>query len=400
MLPTKFFDPPSGGSSNNASRLPQQQQQQQCALPPLGMTGVMCKIGSLDIPQRGTIQYRIFRPRQLLSPEKPPLVVLHGGPLIPCNYLLPLAYVIVDRSIIFYDQLGCGQSTKLVGPASSILTTQEETTTTMDRNKKTTAVTTILDVNAMVNDLDCLIQHWNLKQFHLLGHSFGGILMFEYLKYCDTHGNKTKIDRGTCRSAILASVPTSTQLVEEEVQKMCQAMIAAGMDDDGDDDGDDGGDGDEVIPVGVTKKVPKCFRETHECRMVPTPFPLMDSYSRAGPIKLRGLHSIGAYTATLSLSSTFPREDEATVAAAAPPPAPLQPTAPATASTKLQMPVLVLRGQHDFVTGVCVKDWDQLFQDCRYMTLAGCAHYGMLENEVMFGSVLSSFLGDCDEKQS
>ena len=381
MLPTKFFDPPSGGASNSSQQ--PQLPQRQGAPPPLGMTGVMCKIGSLDIPHRGTIQYRIFRPRQLISPEKPPLVVLHGGPLIPCNYLLPLAYVIVDRSIIFYDQLGCGQSTKLVGHPLTVLTKKEASDE--GENKMPS---TVLDVDAMVHDLACLIKHWKLSQIHLLGHSFGGILLFEYLKYCKNHP-KTK---STCRSATLASVPTSTQLVEEEVQRLCLVLAANNSDNNDDDDEDD-----EGIPAGtLPKKVPKRFRETHECRMTPTPFPLMDSYSRVGPMKLRGLQSIGNYTATLSSTSSSSSLSSPTLSSPttqgeaeeeAIPPAPV----------KLQVPVLVLRGQHDFVTDVCVKDWDNLFQGCHYMTLAGCAHYGMLENEVMYGSVLSSFLGDCDD---
>ena len=285
--------------------------------------------------------------------------------------------MIVDRSIIFYDQLGCGQSTKLVGHPLTVLTKNDEANA-KEGDKKPSKV---LDVDAMVQDLVSLITHWKLDQFHLLGHSFGGILLFEYLKHCKNHPNTKSI----CRSATLASAPTSTQLVEEEVQRLCQNLLANST---GDDDYDDDEEG---IPAGtLPKKVPKRFRETHECRMVPTPFPLMDSYSRVGPMKLRGLQSIGNYTAMLSsssssLSSSLTTQEQEEGEAI--PPAP----------TKLQVPVLVLRGQHDFVTDKCVKDWDNMFQCCHYMTLAGCAHYGMLENEIMYGSVLSSFFADCDD---
>ena len=57
-----------------------------------------------------TISYCLFRPRQLLDNEKPPLLVLHGGPSIPSNYLLPIINGVTDRSIILYDQYGCGKS--------------------------------------------------------------------------------------------------------------------------------------------------------------------------------------------------------------------------------------------------------------------------------------------------
>ena len=50
-----------------------------------------------------------------LSPSKPPVVVLAGGPGVPHNYLLPLADIYESHHVpvIFYDALGCGQSTHL-----------------------------------------------------------------------------------------------------------------------------------------------------------------------------------------------------------------------------------------------------------------------------------------------
>ncbi|CAB9499842.1 Proline iminopeptidase [Seminavis robusta] len=358
MLPSKFFDPPSANNTTNAGR------PQRCAPPPLGMTGVMCKIGSLDIPNRGTIQYRIFRPRQLQ--QKPPLVVLHGGPLIPCNYLLPLAYVVVDRSIVVYDQLGCGQSKTVVKPSALTRTNPETGEEETSR----------LDVDGMVRDLDLLIKHWKFDKYHLLGHSFGGILLFEYLKYCRDTNSLEELQK--CQSAVLASVPTSTAIVEQEVQRLCRELT--GNDEEEDDSDDDG-------VTTLSKKVPKAFREQHECRLVPMPFPLMDSYSQAGPPRLRGLQSIGDYKASLVVVSVDSKNTASEGAQEEEEPIP----------EKLQQPALILRGQHDFVTETCVEGWDGLFDRVQHMTLAGCSHYGMLENEILYGSVLSSFLGDADQ---
>lgn len=49
------------------------------------------------------------------NPAQRPLVVLHGGPGIPHDYLLPLVDLANDyhTSVIFYDQVGCGRSTHL-----------------------------------------------------------------------------------------------------------------------------------------------------------------------------------------------------------------------------------------------------------------------------------------------
>jgi len=39
-----------------------------------------------------------------------PLLLLHGGPGAGHNYLLPLRALANERPVIFYDQLGCGNS--------------------------------------------------------------------------------------------------------------------------------------------------------------------------------------------------------------------------------------------------------------------------------------------------
>jgi len=39
-----------------------------------------------------------------------PLVILHGGPRFPHDYLEPLGALADERPVVFYDQLGCGRS--------------------------------------------------------------------------------------------------------------------------------------------------------------------------------------------------------------------------------------------------------------------------------------------------
>src|SRR5260221_10790113 len=39
-----------------------------------------------------------------------PLLILHGGPGYPHDYLEPLEELSDERPVIFYDQLGCGKS--------------------------------------------------------------------------------------------------------------------------------------------------------------------------------------------------------------------------------------------------------------------------------------------------
>ena len=58
------------------------------------------------------LYYRVYNPSHLHSSDSPPLLVVHGGPSLPSDYLYPIADEMPrTRSIIFYDQLGYGKST-------------------------------------------------------------------------------------------------------------------------------------------------------------------------------------------------------------------------------------------------------------------------------------------------
>ena len=60
--------------------------------------------GYVDV-EGGKVWYRVVG-----SGGATPLLLLHGGPGAPSNYLRPLEQIAVDRPVIFYDQLGAGRS--------------------------------------------------------------------------------------------------------------------------------------------------------------------------------------------------------------------------------------------------------------------------------------------------
>ena len=110
MLPSHLMDP----TKKKNERLSHTRlgQAPPAPLPSLCVTGAMCQQGRFE-PQPGVVlAYCIFRPRQLKDLRRPPLVVLHGGPSIPSNYLLPIVNGVTDRAIVFYDQWGCGKSSR------------------------------------------------------------------------------------------------------------------------------------------------------------------------------------------------------------------------------------------------------------------------------------------------
>lgn len=90
------------------------------------------------------------------SGEATPLLVLHGGPGIPHDYLEPLADLADERPVIFYDQLGCGKSER---PDDGSL----------------------WRIERFAEEVGQVRQALGLTQVHLLGHSGGTIVALEYL---------------------------------------------------------------------------------------------------------------------------------------------------------------------------------------------------------------------------
>jgi len=58
----------------------------------------------------GRIWYRLYQPTAIANSV--PLVMLHGGPGAPHDYLEPVAEAIAEkgRPMLVYDQLSCGRS--------------------------------------------------------------------------------------------------------------------------------------------------------------------------------------------------------------------------------------------------------------------------------------------------
>ncbi len=77
-----------------------------------------------------------------------PLLVLHGGPGYPHDSLQNLEELAKNRPVIFYDQLGCGNSAR---PSDQSLWTVER----------------------FVDELQTIIKTLKLNKYHILGHSWG-----------------------------------------------------------------------------------------------------------------------------------------------------------------------------------------------------------------------------------
>lgn len=106
-----------------------------------------------------------------------PLLILHGGPGgRSCGMIPGFSLLATDRPVIFYDQLGSGNS-------------ERPTDTTLWKTER------------FVNEIDYLRSVLNLDELHILGHSCGSTFLIEYLA--------TKTPKGI-KSIIFASPMIST----------------------------------------------------------------------------------------------------------------------------------------------------------------------------------------------
>lgn len=111
----------------------------------------------------GTIRFREFRTwyrvvGDLSVPRshKLPVVALHGGPGLPHDSLEPLVDLArTGRPVVFYDQLGCGNSTRTGAPNP-------------------------WSVGLFLEELAVVRRELGLDAAHLLGHSWGGLLAMEH----------------------------------------------------------------------------------------------------------------------------------------------------------------------------------------------------------------------------
>jgi proline iminopeptidase len=88
--------------------------------------------------------------------EGPPIVVLHGGPDFDHWYLLPELDRLADSfRLIYYDQRGRGRSAEDVDPGD-------------------------VTIESEIEDLDSVRRHFGFEVAAVLGHSWGGMLAMEY----------------------------------------------------------------------------------------------------------------------------------------------------------------------------------------------------------------------------
>ena len=290
----------------------------------VGMVKAKCKEGTIRIRRGETKEYeliyRVFRPMSLSSMKAAPLIAIHGGPSLPSDYQEPLVDAVPYRSIVLFDQLGCG-------------------------NSETPEDTDEYSIQLIVDDLEALISKLGIRRFHLYGHSFGGMIAYEFLKR-KAEQDKTQEQTG-CLSIILSSTPTSIPSIDAEYDRLFQKVK-------------------EENPGKTDEQYFELFRRNYMCRTPDTPDPLLRAFDKVGEVWF-GFEALPEYECT------------------------------ALDENKSLLPsALIIHGEHDYCTQQCIEKWQEFFPCSRVKLLKGCSHFGLLEDGFTYGEWIDSFCGEYD----
>jgi proline iminopeptidase len=134
-----------------------------------------------------------------------PIIVLHGGPGLFHDYLVPhFKKLAADYQIIFYDQRGCGK-TPFPSDTSSI------------------------KLESYIDDLEGIRKHLKIEKLNLLGHSWGGILAVSYgKKYPNNLSKIILVSPGPATSEYFDETFNNMQAKrsDEDTKALIQSMMS------------------------------------------------------------------------------------------------------------------------------------------------------------------------------
>ncbi len=258
-----------------------------------------------------------------------PLLVVHGGPGLPHNYLSSLERLADEREVVFWDQLGCGKSRR---PSNAELWTMERS----------------------VAEMDAVVKALELNRFHIFGNSWGGMLAQQYVLDVASGAVSLTISNS------IASIPEFSNMVarlKSELGPATQSAI------------------DRHEAAGTTYSAEyqaaiRTWNETYLCRVRPWPRELEEAFRNMGTDVFETMFGPSDFHIVGNIRDwdVFDRLGEIT------------------------LPTMVLAGRHDECVPEHAWEMHQRIPGSRFELFESSAHMPFIEEPDRFDRVMREFL--------
>lgn len=261
-----------------------------------------------------------------------PLLVLHGGPGIPHDYLQNLEQLGDERPVIFYDQLGCGRSDR---PGDAALWTRER----------------------FARELGAVRAALGLDEVVLYGHSWGSILAVDYL--AGRGGAKPAGVRGAILAGPALSIPRWMEDSRRLIAALPQETAAAIL------EGERTGATDTDAFHAATQE----FYKRHVCRSDPWPPELERAFAGMGAEVYAAMNGPTEFTITGPLRSVDVTGE----------------------LRALHLPLLFTCGEHDEATPESTRVYAELAPHAELVVIEGAAHVANYDRPEAYMQALRSW---------
>ncbi|KZO89847.1 proline-specific pep [Calocera viscosa TUFC12733] len=244
------------------------------------------------------------------------------------NYLLPISVLVEAHGIpvILYDQIGCSDSTHLPEKGGDFWT-----------------------VELFLKELENLLEKLEIKEYDLLGTSWGAMLAAEH----------ALLHLHSLWKLILSNGLTSMKMWEDSVISLLKTMPQDVQ------DTIKKHEKEHNYNTPEYRAACKVFYDVHLCRIIPTPPELVEAYThmiqQSGPSEF---HSLG----TLKTWNIISRLGEITT------------------------PTLVLNGKYDMTSDMVVKPFLDGIKGSKWVRFEYSSHAPMLEEREKYAEVVGEFL--------
>jgi proline-specific peptidase len=258
-----------------------------------------------------------------------PLLAVHGGPGLPHTYIRSLVRLADEREVVFWDQLGCGNSER---PSNVQLWTMERS----------------------VAEMDAVIRALGLNGFHIFGNSWGGMLAQQYaLDVTSTAASLTI-------SNSIASIPRFADMVARLKAQLDPATQSAI---------------DRHEAAGTTYSAEyqaaiRTWNETYLCRQLPWPKELAEAFMGMGTEIFETMFGPSDFriVGTIRGWDVFDRLPE------------------------IALPTLILAGRFDECAPEHMWEMHQRIDGSRFELFESSAHMPFIEEPHRFDQVMREFL--------